>query len=133
MNWIYKDSIVKSHSDLPDECVGFVYVLKYASNKLYVGSKLIRSERRVKPLVGMRKNAKRLVWKELPFVNYESSSKDIPEDDELVSKEILTLHPHKKDVRYSEVCYQFKYDVLSSDKFYNKNINGTYFSPPQYL
>jgi hypothetical protein len=58
MDWIYNAHKVK---ELPKEIVGFVYKIYYTDGTQYIGKKLVRSERRAKPLKGMRKNSRRMV------------------------------------------------------------------------
>ena len=73
MDWSYKG---KKITRLPPEVVGFVYIIYYTNGQKYIGKKLARSERRKKPLKGMRSNAKRMVMTEHKWKEYEGSSEE---------------------------------------------------------
>ena len=125
-NWIYKDKIVKTHSDLPAGTIGFTYIIKYDTGEMYVGKKLTESEVKIKPLVGMRKNAKRTKIKSHKFDDYEGSSK-LTEGKVLVSKEILNTYQDKINLTYGEVEEMIKRDVLRDDRYLNGNCLGKFF------
>ena len=48
-HWIYEDSIVSCHSDLPKSITHIVYMLTFTDGVKYVGYKTVRSERRLVP------------------------------------------------------------------------------------
>ena len=125
-NWIYKDKIVKTHSDLPAGTIGFTYIIKYDTGEMYVGKKLTESEVRIKPLIGMRKNAKRTKIKSHKFDEYEGSSK-LSEGKNILSKEILGFYNDKINLTYAEVELMIKLDVLRDSKYINGNCLGKFF------
>jgi hypothetical protein len=126
--WTYKTHPVHSHADLPEECTHIVYLLGYSDGTKYVGYKTVRSDRRMKPLKDMRKNAKRIVRKDLPFVKYTGSSK-YNEGKELVSKEILHLCSNKRTATYLEVKEMIVRGSVEPDSGYNnENILGKFFN-----
>ena len=50
VNWTYKNQEV---TELPDDCVGFVYeITNTTNNKKYIGKKLARFKRYRRPLKG---------------------------------------------------------------------------------
>ena len=131
INWKYKGRDILSHKDIPSEAVGFVYRLTYDDGRMYIGSKLTRSERRLKPTkaqLAIRKNYKRVELKDLPFIKYVGSSKDIPIGLKLTEKRIIAFTSNKRTLTYLETKLLFKHSVLESDEVYlNKSISGKYF------
>jgi len=123
MNWIYQGKPVET---LPEEVVGFVYIIWYESGQKYIGKKLVRSERRKKPLVGMRSNAKRMVMTEHKWQDYVGSSKEIPSDEIIKTKVITHLCTNKTSMTYLEAKIMMEQNVLVDDTFYNKNILGKF-------
>lgn len=127
--WEYNGVEVKSHSDLIDGCTNFVYCLYFESGKKYIGKRTVRSMRRLKPTVEqlkIRKNYKRVEMKNLPFANYEGSSKET-EGQVLVRKEILYQCSTKKAATYIETALLFEHEAIFSEEFLNKNILGSFF------
>ena len=131
IKWKYKDRDILSHKDIPLEAVGFVYCLTYDDGRMYIGSKLVRSERRLKPTkaqLAIRKNYKRVELKDLPFEKYVGSSKDIPISLKLIEKRILAFTSNKRTLTYLETKLLFKHEAIESDEVYlNKSISGRYF------
>ena len=123
MIWKYKGSDL---TELPEEVVGFVYILHYEDDFYYIGKKLARSLVRRKPLVGMRKNAKRMVWTEHKWREYEGSS-DYTDDHTLVAKEIVFLCKTKAAMTYMETDLQFRTSCLVDDKSLNYSILGKFY------
>lgn len=85
--------------------------------------------RRLKPTVEqlkIRKNYKRVEMKNLPFANYEGSSKET-EGQVLVRKEILYQCSTKKAATYIETALLFEHEAIFSEEFLNKNILGSFF------
>ena len=123
MNWLYKAQQIE---ELPKDVVGFVYIIYYTDDTMYVGSKLARSERRKKPLKGMRVNAKRMVMTEHNWNDYIGSSK-LVEDKTIQSKHILHLCTNKRSMTYLEVKELMSREVLETDTYMNNNINGNWF------
>ena len=117
------------HSDFTKDVVGFIYCITYTNGKKYIGEKLIRAARRLKPTkeqLAIRKNFKRVEIKNIPFAKYEGSSKAT--DGLIISKkEILELCSDKVNLSYCERKWQMRLDVLVDETYLNKNIGGTYF------
>lgn len=123
MNWLYQGEEL---TELPPNVIGFVYVIHYYGGKHYVGKKLARSERKKKPLKGMRSNARRMVMTEHNWKDYEGSSKDIPDDARIHSKVILWLCTNKTTLTWMEVKEMVSRNVLTNNNYYNKNILGKF-------
>ena len=130
MNWTFNGEKIVNHSCLPIECVAIVYVIRYDDGLNYIGQKVVRSERRLKPTkaqLAIRKNYKRVEVKDLPFKDYTGSSKENA-GRTIVSKEILAMTSNKRTASYIETKLLMKYGAIeSNDKFSNQNISGRYF------
>jgi hypothetical protein len=123
MKWTYKGHQV---DELPECVMGMVYKIFYTDGTQYVGSKVIRSERRVKPLVGMRSNAVRKVVKESKWRDYEGSSK-LTKDKVILSKVILYLTTSKRTMTYLEQRELFQIDAATNPNYVNENIGGKFY------
>ena len=123
MNWNYKGYEV---GELPEEVKGFVYILYYTDGRKYIGSKVVRSDVKVKPLVGMRKNAVRKVTKESKWKTYEGSTK-LSEGLTIQSKVITHLCTDKRSMTYLEQKELFLVDAIMNKEYLNENIGGKFF------
>ena len=129
MNWIHNGKEILSHEDLSDDVVGFVYLITYTNGKKYVGKKLVRGIRKLRPTkkqLAIRKNYKRTEEQDLPFTNYNGSSK-MSEGLTIQSKEILELCSDKLNTTYCETKWLMRLDVLCDETYLNENIAGTYY------
>tara|TARA_R110000744_G_scaffold170264_2_gene288394 strand:- start:1435 stop:1854 length:420 start_codon:yes stop_codon:yes gene_type:complete len=127
--WFYKEEEIKSHDDLLPECTDIVYCIYYASGKKYVGKKVVRSMRRLKPTkaqLAIRKNFKRVEKKDLSFVDYTGSSKETT-GEAVIRKEILYQCSTKKAATYIEAGILFNEDAIFSEDYLNLNIIGKFF------
>ena len=123
MNWIYKGKDITS---LPEEVVGFVYLITNTTNsRMYIGKKLARFKRSRPPLKG-RKNKRRYKvnsdWKD-----YYGSSDDLTIDvnrlgRDKFTREILFFCKSKAELSYVEAREQFARKVLESNDYYNGHI-----------
>lgn len=128
--WIYRNRLIESHNDLPKEVVAIVYKISYTDDTAYIGYKLVRSERRLKPTkaqLAIRKNYKRVEWKDLPFKDYTGSSKE-NKGKVIRDKEILHLTTNKRTATYLEVKEMMTRGVLETNKYSNANCNGKWFN-----
>ena len=127
MTWIYKDLPVQ---DLPEDCVGFVYLItNNLSGKKYIGKKLAKfartTYRTVKLKNGTKKKKKIRSKVDSDWLTYWSSSEDLKADvaalgEDKFSREILRYCNSKNELSYYEAKYQFEYDVLlDENKWYN--------------
>lgn len=123
MNWTYKG---KEITELPEDCVGFVYIITNSTNnKKYIGKKLAKFRTTKPPLKG-RKN-KRRGTKESDWREYYGSSDSLNEDIEKIGKdkftrEILFYCRNKAELSYIEAREQFNHKVLESEDYYNGHI-----------
>ena len=86
VNWTYQGKTVK---DLPEDCVGFVYLITNITNgRMYVGKKLAKFKRSRPPLKG-RKNKRRHTV-ESDWQDYYGSSDLLTEDVEKLGKKNFT-------------------------------------------
>ena len=116
----------KSIDTLPENCVGFVYLItNTVNNRMYVGKKLARFKRSRPPLKG-RKNKRRHTV-ESDWLDYYGSSDDLTIDVNKLGKdkfkrEILFYCKSKAELSYVEAREQFARKVLESNDYYNGHI-----------
>jgi hypothetical protein len=123
--WYFNDAPFTETPDKKDY-YGFVYVITNLTNgRMYVGRKYFFSKKR-----------KKLV--ESDWKKYYGSSEELLGDIELLGKdnfrrEIISIHPTKGDVNYSETKELFSRNVLEEKNelggrlYYNGNIMSRYF------
>jgi len=123
MTWTYQGKKVK---ELPQDVVGFVYIITNTTNdRQYIGKKLAKFSRTKPPLKG--KKNKRRTKVESDWKDYYGSSDELNEDIVQLGKdnfkrEILFYCYSKSELSYIEAREQFNYKVLESDKYYNGHI-----------
>ena len=123
MTWTYQGKEVE---ELPQDVVGFVYIITNTTNdRQYIGKKLAKFSRSRPPLKG-RKN-KRRTKVESDWRDYYGSSDELNEDIKRIGRdsfkrEILFYCYSKSELSYIEAREQFNYRVLESDKYYNGHI-----------
>ena len=123
MTWTYQG---KEVLELPQDVVGFVYIITNTTNdRQYIGKKLAKFSRSRPPLKG--KKNKRRTKVESDWRDYYGSSDELNEDIAQLGKdnfkrEILFYCYSKSELSYIEAREQFNYKVLESDKFYNGHI-----------
>jgi hypothetical protein len=135
--WIYQNKEINSIGDLPEDVFGFIYLMKNnMTGKSYIGKKQIYSERKTKItkkeqlVTGNKRKKFKQVKKESDWLTYNSSCKEIHEEikqGQTFEKIILQLCFSKTELTYLEVKYQFMYNVLESDEWYNSNILSKFF------
>ena len=143
--WFYCDKLMnpyhmESLEDFPENCIGFVYLIKNnVNNKIYIGRKSLYSntnkkltKKEISEQTGPgRKPTKKLVTKESNWKVYMGSSKELLADvkeygEDKFTREILHLCYSKKQLTFYEINYQMKYNVLEVDS-YNDNILGKFY------
>ena len=123
MTWTYQGKEVE---ELPQDVVGFVYIITNTTNdRQYIGKKLAKFSRTKPPLKG-KKNRRRTKV-ESDWRDYYGSSDELNEDIAQLGKdnfkrEILFYCYSKSELSYIEAREQFNYKVLESDKYYNGHI-----------
>ena len=129
MTWYYNGSEV---SELPDDIVGFVYLITNITNgKMYVGKKLAKfaktTYRVVKLKNGTKKRKKIKTKINSDWQQYYGSSPNLTEDinqlgNDNFQREILYYCKSKAECSYIEAREQFARRVLESDDYYNGHI-----------
>ena len=131
MTWYYQDSIVES---LPEDCVGFVYLItNKANSRMYIGKKLSKFSRTTYKTVVLKNGTKKKkkIKKQIDsdWLDYYGSSIDLNRDVESLGKEsfyreILFYCKSKAECSYIEAREQFSKRVLESDDYYNRQISA---------
>ncbi len=126
--WKYEDKEILSLDDVPEGCVGFIYLISNVEGLHYIGKKSLYSTVTRPPLKGTRR--KRKVTKESKWQTYKSSNKIVKEweDYEITNRTIINWAYTKKHLTYLETHALFSLNVLKSDVFLNDNILGKFFS-----
>lgn len=130
MTWLYQGTEV---IDLPDDCVGFVYLITNKSNnRMYVGKKLAKFSKTTYKVVKQKngvKKKKRIRSKiDSDWRDYYGSSDELNKDIELFgndnfTREILHYCKSKAVCSYLEAKEQFDRKVLESKDYYNGQIS----------
>lgn len=128
--WVYKK---KEINELPDWCVGFVYlIVNKITNRKYIGKKLSKFSKTTYKTVtqknGIKKKKKIKSKIDSDWLEYYGSSIELNKDVELLGKdsftrEILFLCKSKAECSYIEAREQFAKKVLESDDYYNGQIS----------
>lgn len=114
-DWQYSEELTP---ELIKDYEGFVYMItNLLTNKKYVGKKTFWSKRKNK-ITGRRKTT------DSDWRRYWSSSEELKADvkehgEHNFSRAILQLGRSKSELNYLEAKYQFAWDVLVRDDFYN--------------
>jgi len=123
MSWLFESKEIEV---LPEDCVGFVYLItNLTNNRKYIGKKLARFKTSKPPLKG-RKNRRRGT-KESDWREYYGSNDELNEDikqlgTENFQREILYYCNSKAECSYIEAREQFRHKVLESQEYYNGHI-----------
>ena len=137
IKWLYRGSEINEISDLPNNAFGFVYQTTHLpTNKKYIGKKSLIYN--LKKKLGKKEKALwegkgrppmyKRVLKESDWKNYYGSHGFIKEaNEEDLTREILEIAYHKKELTYLECKYQFTLGVLESSEYLNDNILGKFF------
>ena len=128
--WIYKTEIIET---LPEDCVGFVYLIQNLTNsRKYIGKKLSKFARTTYKTVTLKngtKKKKKIKSKiDSDWMDYYGSSIELNKDVESLgkenfSREILFFCKSKAECSYVEAREQFSHKVLESDDYYNMQIS----------
>ena len=123
MSWLFESKEIEA---LPEDCVGFVYLItNLTNNRKYIGKKLARFKTSKPPLKG-RKNRRRGT-KESDWREYYGSNDELNKDIEQLGtenfqREILYYCNSKAECSYIEAREQFRHKVLESQEYYNGHI-----------
>ena len=129
MTWTYQGQPVDV---LPEDCVGFVYVItNITNNKKYIGKKLAKFSKTTYKTVKLKngnKKKKRIRSKiDSDWQEYYGRSPNLQKDIDTLGKdnftrEILYYCSSKAETSYIEAREQFERKVLESDEYYNGHI-----------
>ena len=129
MTWYYQNNPVE---ELPDDCIGFVYLITNKTNsRKYVGKKLAKfsktTYKTIKQKNGTKKKKKIRSKIDSDWLEYYGSSIELNKDVESLGKdnftrEILFFCKSKAECSYIEAREQFARKVLESTEYYNNNI-----------
>jgi len=123
MSWLFESKEIEA---LPEDCVGFVYLItNLTNNRKYIGKKLARFKTSKPPLKG-RKNRRRGT-KESDWREYYGSNDELNKDIEQLGtenfrREILYYCNSKAECSYIEAREQFRHKVLETPQYYNGHI-----------
>ena len=121
--WVYNN---KEFNETPEEFQGFVYMItEKDTGKKYIGKKFFWKPK-VLPVTKSRKRRVR-TRVESDWRTYYGSSKEVKtlveeKGEDNYIREILKLCKTKGECSYYEAKYQFEFDVLLSDEYYNEFI-----------
>ena len=129
MTWTFQGTAI---TDLPEDCVGFVYEITNLTNgRRYIGKKLAKfsktTQKTVKLKNGNKKKKKIRTKVDSDWKDYYGSSPELSKDVELLGKdnfrrEILYYCKSKSECSYIEAREQFSRRVLESKDWYNGHI-----------
>ena len=130
MTWTHNNIIVE---ELPDDCVGFVYLITNKANqRKYIGKKLAKFAKTTYKTItqknGIKKKKKIRSKIDSDWIEYYGSSIELNKDVEALGKdnftrEILFYCKSKAECSYVEAREQFGRKVLESDEYYNGQIS----------
>lgn len=128
--WHYQNKVVES---LPEDCVGFVYLITNKTNdRKYVGKKLAKFSKTTYKTVKLKngtKKKKKIRGKiESDWLTYYGSSIELNKDverlgEESFTREILYYCKSKAECSYIEAREQFLRKVLETEDYYNGQIS----------
>lgn len=137
MSWYYQNQLV---TELPEDCVGFVYLITNTSTgRKYIGKKLAKFSRTSYKTVTLKngtKKKKKVKSKiDSDWQEYYGSNDRLNQDvsklgPEHFLREILYYCKSKAECSYIEAREQFDRRVLESDDYYNGIINVRVGSSP---
>ena len=129
MVWLYEN---KQIDILPEECVGFVYLItNNLTGRKYIGKKLAKFSKTTYKTVKLKngnKKRKKIKSKiDSDWQLYYGSNIELNEDitklgNENFTREILYYCRSKAECSYIEAREQFRHRVLESDDYYNGHI-----------
>jgi hypothetical protein len=129
MTWHYQGTPVDT---LPDECVGFVYLItNTVSGRKYIGKKLAKfsktTQKTIKLKNGTKKKKKIRTKVDSDWRTYYGSSPELTKDvvalgTDKFTREILFICKSKAECSYIEAREQFTRKVLETTDYYNGHI-----------
>lgn len=128
--WTFNNKIVE---ELPEDCVGFVYLItNLTNNRKYIGKKLAKFSKTTYKMVtqknGIKKRKKIKSKIDSDWRDYYGSNIELNKDVEVLGKdnflrEILFFCKSKAECSYIEAREQFSRNVLETVDYYNGQIS----------
>lgn len=128
--WIYRGQAV---DQLPDDCVGFVYlIVNITTGRKYIGKKLAKFSKTQYRMVlqknGIKKRKKIRYKVDSDWPDYYGSSEELSKDIAILgvrnfSRQILHICHSKAQCSYLEAKEQFLRGALESHDYYNGQIS----------
>ena len=129
MVWLYEQQQI---SELPEDCVGFVYLItNKVTGRKYIGKKLAKFSKTTYKVVKLKngnKKRKKIRSKidsdwQLYYGSNDQLNRDIlAQGADNFTREILFYCKSKAECSYIEAREQFNHRVLESDDYYNGQI-----------
>ena len=129
MSWLFENKTIEA---LPEDCVGFVYLITNTlTGRKYIGKKLAKFSKTTYKIVkqknGIKKRKKIKSKIDSDWQEYYGSSPELSKDIEKLginsfTREILYYCRSKAECSYVEAREQFSRKVLESDDYYNGHI-----------
>jgi hypothetical protein len=123
--WTYKGNIINTIEDLPNNTVGFIYMISnQETGQYYIGKKSLYSHRTLPPLKGTKR--KRKVTKESKWQEYMSSNPEVQQWSSY-TKEILECCNTPKELTFRETEALFCLKTMEDERSLNSNILGKFY------
>ena len=129
MTWLYNNQSVET---LPDDCIGFVYLItNNLSGRKYIGKKLAKFSKTTYTIVKQKNGTKKRKkirskidsdWREYYGSSPELTADVITLGTENFTRQILYYCKSKSECSYIEAREQFTRKVLESRDYYNGHI-----------
>ena len=125
MSWIHNNKTITDISQVPNNAIGFVYIIENKDTyEYYIGKKSLYGKITKKPLKGTKK--KRVELRESKWLDYQSSNKEVQQWTN-VERKILTFAFTKTGLTYFEAKAIFCFAALEDNKSLNGNILGKFY------
>lgn len=114
-----------------NEKFGIIYLIRNnhpdSIKKFYIGCKQILKRVKLKPTKTRKRN--KIVWKDNGLMTYWGSSRELLEDiekygKEYFTREVIEICNSKFHMKYAELDWQMKCEVLFDNRFYNAIISA---------